>query len=202
MKTTVKLFTLLMLAFPALLEAQVKFDSLSFSDALAKAKKESKTLMAYFTTSWCMPCKQMEQEFFPRKDVGDSLNKHFVIIKLDAEKGEGKMLAEKYFIGGYPTMVFFENEAEEIERCMGLFGDGFDEYMKVLLRRGKDNPSAIDREKRWKNSGTIVVIQKKDGQKVSGKVKEWKEGKYLVLQGAKKENYVKWYDVKTFELSK
>ena len=45
---------------------------------------------------------------FPLPEVGEAYNKHFVCLKIDAEKGEGKELAKKYGVHSYPSYIFVE----------------------------------------------------------------------------------------------
>ena len=88
----------------------IKFYKGSFFEALAKAGSENKLLFVDVVTEWCAPCKAMDAQVFPREDVGDFYNEHFVAFKLDAEDPDmnGPMLAEKYEVPGFPTFLFIE----------------------------------------------------------------------------------------------
>jgi len=98
----------------------IEFFHGTFNKALLKAKKENKSIYIDFYTSWCGPCKKMSKEYFPKKEVGDYFNKHFVSLKIDAEKGEGVKLSEKYKIIGFPTSLFLNSEGNEIKRMVGI----------------------------------------------------------------------------------
>ncbi len=52
--------------------------------------------------------------------MADFLAKKFVAVKLDAEKGEGPELAKKYGVRGFPTIVFLDQQGEEIDRLVGF----------------------------------------------------------------------------------
>ena len=88
----------------------IKFYKISFDEALAKAGSENKLLFVDVMTEWCAPCKLMDSDVFPRKDVGDFYNEHFVALKLDAEDPDmrGPELAEKYEVAGFPTFLYIE----------------------------------------------------------------------------------------------
>ena len=58
-------------------------------------------------TSWCGPCKALAKNVFTQEKVGEFFNPRFINVKYDMEKGDGKMLNEKYkkYIVGYPTLL-------------------------------------------------------------------------------------------------
>lgn len=100
--------------------AQTIFTKGSFSEALAEAGKAKKMLFVDVYTTWCGPCKFMTAKIFPNKEVGNLLNDKFVSLALDAEKdGDGKSVAKKYKVTGYPTMLILNAKGEEITRIVG-----------------------------------------------------------------------------------
>lgn len=44
---------------------------------------------------------------------------HFVVTRVNAEKGEGVDLKERYSVPGYPTMIFVDTQGREIDRLIG-----------------------------------------------------------------------------------
>lgn len=60
------------------------------------------------STSWCGPCKYMEQYVFTDTSVSNYYNKNFISLKYDAEKGYGKIVRDRYVTSGYPTYVFLK----------------------------------------------------------------------------------------------
>ena len=89
----------------------------TFAEAVAQADTEGKTLIVDVYAEWCPPCKFMTANIFPSEKV-ESLNKNFLLYKLDAEKGEGPKLAKEWNVRGYPTFVFIKN-GKEISRHVG-----------------------------------------------------------------------------------
>ncbi|MDD5895098.1 MAG: thioredoxin domain-containing protein [Prevotellaceae bacterium] len=116
------LFSLSCLCSCLVAGAQTEFRHVSFDEAKAAAKAESKLLFIDFYTEWCGPCKRMANEIFPQKPVGDYLNPKFVCVKINAEKGEGVELANKYKITAYPTFIVADATGKE----MGKFEGGRD----------------------------------------------------------------------------
>ena len=99
--------------------AQPEFRHISYAEGLEAAKAENKLLFIDFYTEWCGPCKQMMRDVFPQKEVGDFMNAHFVCLKIDAEKGEGMKLAERYNIQAYPTFLLINADDKEVGRREG-----------------------------------------------------------------------------------
>ncbi len=97
----------------------IKFETTTFKETLAKAKKEKKLIFLDAYASWCGPCKLMVKNIFPLKSVGEYYNAHFVNAKLDMEKGEGLDVAKKYGVKAFPTYLFIDGDGKEIHRTLG-----------------------------------------------------------------------------------
>jgi uncharacterized protein YyaL (SSP411 family) len=52
-------------------------------------QKQVKPIFVDCYTSWCAPCKKMEQTVFVNDTVYKFYNEHFINFKVDMEKGEG-----------------------------------------------------------------------------------------------------------------
>lgn len=95
-------------------ESGIRFFRGNWDEAIAMAQKEKKKIFIDFYTIWCNPCLYMTQKIFPLPEVGNFYNKRFVCLKIDAEKGEGPMLAKKYDVQAYPTFVFINPENQTV----------------------------------------------------------------------------------------
>lgn len=96
-----------------------------YEDILKKAKQENKYVFIDFYTTWCGPCKQLEKVTYQDEKVIGYLN-GIVPVKFDAEKGEGEVLAKRYRIKAYPTLVLVGPAGEEVDRHVGyLDPEGF-----------------------------------------------------------------------------
>ena len=58
----------------------------SFDEGMALGHSEEKIIYINFHADWCVYCKVMEKETFQNPAVISYLNKHFISIKVDAEK--------------------------------------------------------------------------------------------------------------------
>ena len=96
----------------------VRFQNLTFEEALRQAKAENKMVFLDFYTSWCGPCKMMNKTVFPLKSVGDYFNKRFVSMRMDAEK-EGKALAQRFEVNAYPTYFVINTDGSVYHKMIG-----------------------------------------------------------------------------------
>ena len=91
----------------------INFESGDWQSVLAKAKQENKLIFLDLFTTWCGPCKWMDQNVYPDAQVGKNYNAAFVNYKVDAQQGEGIDLAKKFNVQAYPS-YFFVNADEEV----------------------------------------------------------------------------------------
>ena len=101
MKTLISIIIFLIYTLPAFCQEGTRFETLSFKEALAKAKSGNKLIFMDCYTSWCGPCQFMSQTIFPKKEVGNFFNANFINVKYDMEKGEGPELQKKYDVQEY-----------------------------------------------------------------------------------------------------
>jgi thiol-disulfide isomerase/thioredoxin len=93
------------------------FNDLNFEAAGQRASAEQKVLFVDFYTTWCGPCKMLDQSTWQDAAVIDLLRTKAVAIKIDAEKE--KTLAEHYKVSAYPTLLLLKPDGTEIDRLVG-----------------------------------------------------------------------------------
>ena len=114
--------TLLFVFVVSSLHAQdygIRFFHGSWDDAVALARKEQKKIFIDFYTEWCGPCLNMALKIFTLPQVGEVYNRHFINLKIDAEKGEGRELARRYEVSFYPTYIFLDPATMEVVHRSG-----------------------------------------------------------------------------------
>lgn len=115
MKKLVHTLLFIAILFPATAqESGIRFFHGNWDEAIALAKKEKKKIFVDFFTEWCGPCLTMALKVFPLPQVGEVYNQHFVCVKIDAEKGEGRELARRYGVNSYPTYAFIDPKNQEL----------------------------------------------------------------------------------------
>ncbi|WP_187376829.1 MULTISPECIES: thioredoxin family protein [Butyricimonas] len=141
MKNTVLLFVVMLLCITANAQEGVKFEELTFKEALAKAKAENKLVFMDCYTSWCGPCKKMLNTVFVKKEAGDFFNSRFVNVKYDMEKGEGIELAKQFNIKKFPTFFIFRPDGT-IQHKIG--GAGSLNSFLSWVERGLNEKTSLD----------------------------------------------------------
>jgi len=94
-------------------------ESETFQTVLERAERENKLVFLDMYTDWCMPCKMMDEDVFPDKELGEFMDKNFISYKSNAEKGNGVTLATIFNVRYYPTLLFLDTKGHELERKEG-----------------------------------------------------------------------------------
>lgn len=142
-KANMKIFLTGMLFFFAVtITSAQEIKWVTMNEALELQKKQPKKILMDAYTSWCGPCKMMDQKTFTNKDVVNYVNKHFYAVKFNAEGTEEVMYkdfnytnpnydperkgrnSQHFFanalkITGYPSLVFFDEDSDVIAPIMG-----------------------------------------------------------------------------------
>ncbi len=86
---------------------------------LADAKEQNKLVFVDFYTTWCLPCKLMDEDVFTDEDLANYMNKNFINYKVDAEEVNGANLALLYQVVAFPTLLFLDSEGTVLVRKVG-----------------------------------------------------------------------------------
>lgn len=93
------------------------FVDLGFEAALQRAAAEQKIVFVDFYTTWCGPCKMLDDSTWQDAAVIALLQAEAVALKIDAEKERD--LARRYKVEGYPTLLLLKADGTEIDRIVG-----------------------------------------------------------------------------------
>jgi protein disulfide-isomerase len=99
-----------------------------FQKAQAEAKAGHKLILLEFTGSdWCMWCIRLEAEVFSQPEFAEFAKKNLVLVRADFPRAralsaevrrQNQELAQRYEIGGFPTIVVLNEEGKQV----GLLG--------------------------------------------------------------------------------
>jgi thioredoxin 1 len=91
----------------------------TLSNVLAQAKAQNKLVFMDVYTTWCLPCKVMDQEVFSQPATSKYLNENFIAYKVDAEKGTGGAVSLMYEVEAYPTLLFLDAKGTVLQKREG-----------------------------------------------------------------------------------
>jgi thiol-disulfide isomerase/thioredoxin len=97
--------------------AEGPFRELAFDAALAEATTNNKIVLIDFFTTWCGPCKRLDQTTWKDEKVCAWLAETTVALKIDAEKQAE--LAQRFAVTAYPTIVFVRADGAFMDRIVG-----------------------------------------------------------------------------------
>jgi thiol:disulfide interchange protein len=110
----------------------IRFEqTLKWSEILAKAKAEHKYIFVDCYATWCGPCKLMEADIYPQKEVADLYNKEFISVKIQMDQtpkddsltkaryDRAKTFEANYHVDAYPTFLFFDSDGNPVHKVTG-----------------------------------------------------------------------------------
>ena len=101
----------------------------SVEDAFARAASANKPIFLYWGAEWCPPCHELKATIFQRPEfIRQSLL--FLPVYLDGDSERAQLYGEKFGVFGYPTVIIFSPEGEEITRIPG--GMDIQQYVDVM----------------------------------------------------------------------
>jgi|GEM_PF-2332746 len=99
----------------------ISFENLDWDATLNKAASADKPIFIDVYTTWCAPCIRMDKTTFQDSAVGAQFNDKFISIKVNAEdNGNGSMIANRFNVGSYPTLIFLSSSGEVISTIVGM----------------------------------------------------------------------------------
>jgi thioredoxin-related protein len=128
--------------------------------AKEKAKAEKKDLLMDFTGSdWCVWCKRLDGEVFSKEVFLSTVQKQFVLVKLDypqdeklvtpAIKAQNEKLQTQYSIQGYPTVLLADAEGRPYAKTGYQKGgaEGYVDHVAGLKKKGDEFTTALAKAK-------------------------------------------------------
>lgn len=89
-----------------------------FERALADATHDERLLVLDVGAYWCPPCHELDEKTFVDPAVGAWMREHAIPLHIDAEKGEGPDIVERYDIQAYPTILVLQGNGIEKGRLV------------------------------------------------------------------------------------
>ena len=90
-----------------------------FAAAEARARREGKRLLVDFETTWCGPCKQMDQWVYTA-DVVVVAAADVIAVKVDGDLSRDVMT--RFRVRAFPTLILLDPDGTELDRRVGYVG--------------------------------------------------------------------------------
>jgi len=138
-------------------EVEAKINWITIEEAIELQKTAPKKIIMDVYTNWCGPCKMLDKNTFGNEDVANYVNEHFYAVKFNAEGNDTVIFKDKTFsnpnydatkvnrrnsvhefsrflkVRAYPTMIFFDEEANFITPVSGyLKPQQLELYLKLF----------------------------------------------------------------------
>ncbi len=91
----------------------------TWEEALKRSQTEEKPIFVVFHTSWCGTCKKLKASTLQDTDAARFYKDNFISVSLDAEEGQGKILAKQWGVRAYPSFVFIDAQGKVTYRSKG-----------------------------------------------------------------------------------
>ncbi len=117
------LIWILLVGIVSFAQAQMKFikgQERSMQQILEDAKARKQIIFVDVYTTWCGPCKWMDEHTFADARVSEKFNKQFINFKVDGDTSEGQVVRNLYKVGAYPTYLFIAPEGKVLHRIEGV----------------------------------------------------------------------------------
>ena len=86
--------------------------------AFVAARAASKPVFMYWGAAWCPPCNQVKATLFNRHDFIER-SRAYVAVYVDGDSPGAQKVGARFRVSGYPTMVLFSPQGQEITRLPG-----------------------------------------------------------------------------------
>lgn len=84
--------------------------------ALEQGRRDGKRVFVDFETTWCGPCKQMDQWVYTAEDVVAAAG-GVIAVKVDGD--EHRELVKQHDVKAYPTLLLLDENGAEVRRAVG-----------------------------------------------------------------------------------
>lgn len=126
------LFLFICFAFANQIQAAaVEFSSTDFEAVKQKAQEKNRPYFAYFTATWCMPCRMMDETTWQDPNLAEYIDNNYYAAKIDVDNFDGYVYREEYKIVAYPTILLFQPDGTFMKRLEGsITGSKLQAYLE------------------------------------------------------------------------
>ena len=129
------------------------FEGVSLEQAMVKAQATGKFVLIDVFTTWCLPCKRLDQTTWKAPNVQEWLKANTIPIKVDAE--ETDWVADQFNVVSYPTVILVRSDGSELGRIVGYRDPG------AFLQEASEILAGVDAATRARSRGTRALAEAK-----------------------------------------
>jgi thiol-disulfide isomerase/thioredoxin len=119
-----------------------------YQKARIESERQKKMLIIDFYTTWCGPCKMLDNAIFYDSTFNKKLAKNFVLLKYNAEKDSVFNIALKHHINLYPTNIILNSDGFVLHRMNGT-GTGDIEKIPDFYSQFIEKAISLDNNKEY-----------------------------------------------------
>ena len=113
-----------------------------------------------FYTTWCAPCKKLENLVFQNDSIKNILKKDFILLKYNAEDDSVYNLSKKHHISSYPTGLILNKRGYVVNRSYGFSGENFQSLSTSVIEFTKESSALNAKNKIIKGYSNTIDITK------------------------------------------
>lgn len=111
--------------------AKVTFSSTDFATVKQQAIENNRPYFAYFTATWCMPCRMMDETTWQDPNLAKYIDENYYAVKIDVDNFDGYVYKEEFKVTAYPTILLFEPNGTFMKRIEGsITGSKLQAYLE------------------------------------------------------------------------
>jgi thioredoxin-related protein len=125
--------------------AGVKWENgISWNDIIKKAKNENKYIFVDCYTTWCGPCKRMDEEVYVKDSVGNFMNAKFINVRVQMDRTNkdaqmvqdwyvaADVMRKQYKVTAFPSYLFFNSDGQIVHRDVAYIAP--DKFVEVASK--------------------------------------------------------------------
>lgn len=108
---------------------EIRWQRGAVDNVFVAARASNKPVFLYWGARWCPPCNQVKATIFNRQDFVE-ISRFFLPVYIDGDNPGAQKLGARFKVRGYPTMILFKPNGDEITRLPGEVDP--ERYIQVL----------------------------------------------------------------------
>ena len=113
--------------------------------AMGEAQRDNKLVLLHFWDYQCPPCRRLEKNVFPRKDVAQAIEANFIPVKINIT--DAPRLRRQYRVRRWPTDIILNASQQQLHRDVSEQSpEAFVTLLNQIAARKNGNPAVpVDR---------------------------------------------------------